>query len=553
MDKRLKNDQQFKMKFIPENEIIHSTPLGPPEKFGSQVDLTNSPPGLGNKSNMNLNKNNKNIKLNSTNIPNKYKNLELKMPLEKLLLFVPNIFMKIDNESVAGYELEFKDMGEEILDYMNTMFINIRNDLKRPQLGWGEVRSQFNSYTFRQAQVLIAFRVYYRLPPEMDMYSKVMHKEKNNKLYERIVRFHRLFMLTFISKKIIDKNGKRLKSFNNYLLEPRDKYKVQLGKIIKLSSNDVSEFIASYEKNEQPRSIKRKPNKGWEFLKNHEDKKRKLNGSNKPLSTKMNVVNQMDFDNKEKMEQYHKKFHKLATDQSLKSHREHIMNSNSNSKSNSDSNKPKKTIEIDTDIEMYENMNSQVGLILKAMKQQNSQQVLATNHTNKQLTNLLHRQKELYSFVESLQVQSDKVTAELEAQKSNLNAKNLVTNDNNIIHKKSEIPTPFPTPTSKHSKSHQTPIKNTSNDQKRGAEHFSREFLVNKSLNGFEVIDRELYEQSIKGNDGNELYAKLMNKSRRTNKDVVAELQGLCRVCTFIPIGVRVQYVLSQPSGLILR
>ncbi len=550
MDKRLKNDRQFRMKFIPENEISTTTPSGPPANdIISQVDLTNSPPGFGTNSTINSNKN---IKI-SMKIPKKYNNLELKMPLKKLMLFESNEFMNINDASVVKYELEYRDLVAEILDYMNTMFINLRNDLKRPQLGWGEVRSQFNSYTFRQAQVLIAFRVYFRLPPEMDMYSKVMHKAKNDKLYESIVRFHRLYMLTFISKKIIDTNGKRLKPFKKYLLAPRDKYKVQLGKIIKLSSNDVSEFIASYEKNEQPRPIKRRPNKGWEFLKNHEDKKRKLNDKiNNQLSTKMNVDNQIDFEDKEKMEQYHKKFKKLATDQWMNSHKEKISNSNANSTSNSNSNN-KETIEINTDIEMYDNLNSQVGLMFKAMKQQNSQNVSAANHTNKQITNLLNRQQALYSFVESLQVQNDQVTAELEAQKLSSNARNSTTNDNNIIHKKSEIPTPFPTPTSIRKKSHQTPIKNSSNDQRRGAEHFSREFLVNKSLNGFEVIDRELYEQSIRGNDGNELYAKLMNKSRRTNKDVVAELQGLCRVCTFIPIGVRVQYVLSQPSGLILR
>ncbi len=513
--------------------------------------------------------------MDKSKIPNKYNDLESKMPIEKLMLFEPNKYIGIDDNCIEHYEAQYEFLVNNILDYMNEMFMNLKHDLKKPQLGWGEVKSQFNSYIFREAQSVIAFRVYHRLAPEMKLYSKIVHKKSDNILYERIINFHRLFMLAFITKNIIDANGKRLKSFNKYLLAPEDKYKVKLGKIIKLASNDVSEFIASYEiTNEQPNKSKNKNKRksvtGWSNFKQHEEKRRKLNPMiQKELKNKKIIKNNnlMDLDNPIEMEKelnnYRNKYNKLA----MKKMRESIQNENSNHSNSNNKNEINSNDDDESDVKMYHKLQTQVDLLVKGIKLRDSSNIAQAKNTNKQLTNMLYRQKELVSHIADLQSKNDILSQELykknEMQKIPNHPATLPPNNSEILKNNSNenpnyFPTPFPTPT-KHTTKYPSPIPTPTktsralNDHKRGAENYSNEYLVQKSLNGFEVIDKELYKQSIKGNDGNGLYAKLMNKGRQSNKDVVAELQGKCRVCTLIPIGVRVQYALSQPSGLTLR
>ncbi len=427
--------------YIPLDEVSTKTPGGPP-------DLTNI-------DNNNINKNIKQMNVGELDPVNHFKS---------------NKFVKSDVQSIIKYEKSFDKWMKEINQYCNEMYENIKEDRKDPTLAFNDVRGLLSSYIHRMAQMMIAYRVYYHLPPKPSAFKVLLNTLDENKLNSTIFDYYQKQFSVLIGKKYIDKKiGERLKPYERLLIAPKDAYKVQHGKLLK--SIQFQNMINPIPKIPHK---KRKSNNGWGDFQQHRAKRLKVFHRKEidyeKIQKQVNMRKAQIVEENRKKEQeridkikkdkvlndFKMKFKSLENDLLKKLNQQQPENSNNNNQSG---------------IQQQQKVANDVGVIL----------------------NSYHKKLEEYESKHQYF-------------------------DNKIQELVSKQQTPI---------SPAKPFLNKQNEKRRGAEIHSPEFnTVYKSLEGFKVIDHQLYKEK-QNEKGQDIYQSLLNKQNFSNKGVVKELQGL--------------------------
>ncbi len=418
--------------------------------------------------------------LNSINNTNKNNTSNFKSgELSPVMHFKSNKFVKSNIDSIIEYEMKFEKWKKEINEYLNEMFNNIKQDKNDPTLSFNDVRKHFGSYIHRMTQMLIAYRVYFHLTPKPDSFKVLLGMVDDNKLKSTIFDYYHRQFLELIKKEFIGKNvGERLKSFDKLLIAPKDAYKVHHGKVIK--SVQFQNMIHPIKPN-PPSRKRKKPLNGWDEFQIHHAKRIKTKHSNvhKQMSYDKNNKLQNEL-NKRKAELLHEQISKQQEIEKMKN--------------------DKKLYDLKSQINDLEKFKDQQDIKLKSL------------------------QDELYKKLEQIE----------NSQSTNNNKNNnIFGSDNKVVNDLKNVLKNYDNKLKNYDNKLQppeSPLKpylSKQNEKKRGAEINSPEFkTVYKTLEGFKVIDKKLYE-SKQHENGHDLYQSLLNKQNISNKSIVKELQGL--------------------------